>query len=46
MCKGGGHAPPPPNFENFKSIYVIILMFSNFSLKNKSWLPQILNLVQ
>ena len=35
MCKGGGPWPPQ-NFEIFLNIYIIILIFSKFSLKNKS----------
>ena len=37
---------PPQNFEFFKNIYTIILIFSKFILKNKSWPPQIFELVQ
>ena len=45
MCKGGGPWPPQ-NFEIFLNIYIIILIFSKFSLKNKSWPSQIFDLVQ
>ena len=44
MFKGGAMAPQ--NFEFFKNIYTIILIFSKFILKNKSWPPQIFELVQ
>ena len=43
----GSRAPSgPPNFENFLNIYIIIWCFQNLVYKNKSWPPQIFELVQ